>query len=556
MAHSINFNTVDFGPLGLTMTSHILPMARVTDMTRVQDRAWANDSKLRACPFSMIVTITAASRAALATNLATIRGALLQSEDCVLKLDIYTDRYWNARFERLDGSFVAKDMWQGTLDFICNDPSAYANSATTDTDALTSGAGTVDLEIVQASVPYGAYIGCVCYDDEYIYIGGFNSVGRIWKLRRSDLMVVEASEFYGDDYTGAPCTIKSICCYGDYLYVGGQNPAVGYDYVWKLEKESLRRVATSADYTGAINCVLTDGTNVFVGGGTLNKVRKLLCTTLATVADSATLGGAIYDMCINGANIYVIADRGAGVSKAAKTDTATFAAWTDADTAVGGSGLGICNDGTYIYVTSFFDGIVTKYKMADMKLEVPHCHLTGVSPYRVIQSGGYLYCYSQNTKMCKIKCSDMTQECESAAGASGNYLATDGYYIFTDNQTLGTLVQVDMRTNKRIDLNDLTITSAGNVRANPVYTITADADNHWRITIENVTTGQIFYWTGDLLNGEALEIDTEMWTVKNNGVMAMEGFSGEFPQLAPGANHVHVSGVTGTLATVWRDRFA
>jgi hypothetical protein len=47
--------------------------------------------------------------------------------DEALILDSLSDRYWNARFQRLTGKFKGI-MFDGTLDFLCLDPYAYGNS--------------------------------------------------------------------------------------------------------------------------------------------------------------------------------------------------------------------------------------------------------------------------------------------------------------------------------------------------------------------------------------------------------------------------------------------
>jgi len=73
--------------------------------------------------------VTALTSAALITDMDAIKLALNSREDEELSLDIYSDRYWLARFNAMFGNFSSPLSWDGTVRFICHDPMAYGNSA-------------------------------------------------------------------------------------------------------------------------------------------------------------------------------------------------------------------------------------------------------------------------------------------------------------------------------------------------------------------------------------------------------------------------------------------
>lgn len=66
--------------------------------------------------------------------------------------------------------------------------------------------------------------------------------------------------------------------------------------------------------------------------------------------------------------------------------------------------------------------------------------------------------------------------------------------------------------------------------------------------------GQTLTYTGSLIAGDKLLIDTEALTVMLNGINAIANFTGTFPKLQPGDNVV-VAASTGTTQWRWRDRW-
>lgn len=75
------------------------------------------------------------------------------------------------------------------------------------------------------------------------------------------------------------------------------------------------------------------------------------------------------------------------------------------------------------------------------------------------------------------------------------------------------------------------------------------------VTNPNITIGgQTLSYTGALIAGDRVVIDTERMTVAFNGVNALHNFSGPFPRLQPGATAV-TAATTGTTTWRWRDRW-
>ncbi len=96
------------------------------------------------------------------------------------------------------------------------------------------------------------------------------------------------------------------------------------------------------------------------------------------------------------------------------------------------------------------------------------------------------------------------------------------------------------------------ITVEGNFIAYPVWTIIATAYNplHF-ITVRNLTTGRQFTYTGTVLSGKALVVDTANFTVQNDGVDDLTHWSGDFVWFDPAEdNSIQFEG-TAPAAYSW-----
>lgn len=96
---------------------------------------------------------------------------------------------------------------------------------------------------------------------------------------------------------------------------------------------------------------------------------------------------------------------------------------------------------------------------------------------------------------------------------------------------------------------DLTV--EGNFIAYPVWTIYATSVNLNYITVRNLTIGRQFTYTGTVIPGQALIVDTANFTVENNGVNDLTHWSGDFLWLDPSAtNSIQFEG-TAPAAYSW-----
>jgi hypothetical protein len=91
------------------------------------------------------------------------------------------------------------------------------------------------------------------------YLGGTVSGGA-----HIELIKLAESEGYGG-------TIYAIASDGTYLYAGGQTT----QKVWKINPSNMSKVAESEGYGGAIYAIAFDGTYLYAGGQTTQKVWKM-----------------------------------------------------------------------------------------------------------------------------------------------------------------------------------------------------------------------------------------------------------------------------------------
>ena len=111
-----------------------------------------------------------------------------------------------------------------------------------------------------------------------------------------------------------------------------------------------------------------------------------------------------------------------------------------------------------------------------------------------------------------------------------------------------------------IDADHQTVieTPGGTAMISPVYTLTAGEElAAVTIKVQNINTDEELQWTGTLTIGQVLEINTDAWTIKKEGVADISTFTGQFPRLQPGANQIKVTAfsTTGTLDIKYRNRF-
>lgn len=102
-----------------------------------------------------------------------------------------------------------------------------------------------------------------------------------------------------------------------------------------------------------------------------------------------------------------------------------------------------------------------------------------------------------------------------------------------------------------------TVTSNGTVYSKPVITFLTNGSNITSCTLENLTTGQTWSFTGTVVNGNSLIVDFDLATVNNNVVDSVQYSVGDFPQFRvdPGANQFKYTGTTCVIKVDFYERF-
>lgn len=89
-----------------------------------------------------------------------------------------------------------------------------------------------------------------------------------------------------------------------------------------------------------------------------------------------------------------------------------------------------------------------------------------------------------------------------------------------------------------------TVTNSGSAVSRPKITVTNSSSNISSLTIENLTTGQKFNYSGTLVTSKSLVLNSDDLTVKNDGTDDLGSVTNEIGiVLVPGANEIKVTGV-------------
>ena len=100
-----------------------------------------------------------------------------------------------------------------------------------------------------------------------------------------------------------------------------------------------------------------------------------------------------------------------------------------------------------------------------------------------------------------------------------------------------------------------TVTTSGTAPTKPLVQFAASGNDITSCTLENLTTGQTFSFTGTVTDGNTLKIDCNAPTVLNNSVDEIGSFSGDFLKLAPGANEIKFTGSDCIIKLDWIDKW-
>ena len=126
------------------------------------------------------------------------------------------------------------------------------------------------------------------------------------------------------------------------------------------------------------------------------------------------------------------------------------------------------------------------------------------------------------------------------------FLCADPFYYDTStastnyNLTTGdTIVDITQNIYRRA----VTINYPGTFLIYPIWTITAGPTTPLtKITIRNTTIGRQFYYSGTVAVNKSLVVDTNFFTVENDGTNDLTNWSGDFVWLQPGDNAIEFEG--------------
>lgn len=102
-----------------------------------------------------------------------------------------------------------------------------------------------------------------------------------------------------------------------------------------------------------------------------------------------------------------------------------------------------------------------------------------------------------------------------------------------------------------------TVTHNGNVFSKPKISVVAGGSDVTTCIVENLTTGQIWTFSGTVTAGNTLVADFENNILTNNAVDSIANSVGDYPQfrLNPGDNQLKFTGSNCTLKVDWFDRW-
>lgn len=102
-----------------------------------------------------------------------------------------------------------------------------------------------------------------------------------------------------------------------------------------------------------------------------------------------------------------------------------------------------------------------------------------------------------------------------------------------------------------------TVTSNGSVYSKPVIQFVAGGSDITSCTIENLTTGQTWSFTGTVTAGNTLLVDFDKNILTNNGTDSVQYSVGDYPQFRvdPGANQFKFTGSNCTIKVDFFERF-
>jgi hypothetical protein len=152
----------------------------------------------------------------------------------------------------------------------------------------------------------------------------------------------------------------------------------------------------------------------------------------------------------------------------------------------------------------------------------------------------YINCYKANFSFAYVPGSALR-----ALDFTITFLCIDPFYYDTSsgstsyNLTTGDTA-IDITNN--IYNKAVTLNYTGKFITYPIWTVTAGATALTHITIRNLTIGRQFYYSGTVLATKSLVVDTNYFTVTNDGTNDLTHWTGDFLWLQNGNNSLEFEG--------------
>ncbi len=160
-----------------------------------------------------------------------------------------------------------------------------------------------------------------------------------------------------------------------------------------------------------------------------------------------------------------------------------------------------------------------------------------------------LYFYDDRYYKCYVESADPTEKAAARIADIKMRFKVPEPFMWAVNKT---------RVNESLSgTTSFTVTNGGTAITHPIITVTNDSSNITSLVIENLTTGQKVSYSGTLVTGDDLVIDTDKLTVENDGTGDIGNVTNEIGiVLWPGDNEFKITGIaSGDVDVDFFDRW-
>jgi predicted phage tail component-like protein len=112
----------------VTVTRATYPVIQNTLLSAIKDKALPGLTSLQSRTITLEITVSGTSYSDVQDKLDVMKAVLNNRGTCSLIISTLPDRYWNARWESLQGQFTGPLVWQGYITFVVPEPLAYSTT--------------------------------------------------------------------------------------------------------------------------------------------------------------------------------------------------------------------------------------------------------------------------------------------------------------------------------------------------------------------------------------------------------------------------------------------